>query len=94
MTRPLAAPPVPPEVPEVHPEGDFIEGEDALVIFYFHANPGPTELVWNLADIAENLTSTETNMTATAGRYTSEGWNATVLINGCASGIANIFGEK
>jgi hypothetical protein len=71
---------VPPAEPEVNPEGSFVEGEEGVVIIYFHSNPAPTGLSWVLEDMAGNLTSTETNMTMTVGRYTSEGWKPTVSL--------------
>jgi hypothetical protein len=72
---------VPPAEPEVNPEGSFVEGEEGVVVIYFHSNPAPIRLSWVMQDMDVNLTSTETNMTIAAGRYTSEGWKPTVSLD-------------
>merc|ERR1719295_1909007 len=47
------------------------------------------KLSWYPADMPGNLTSTETNMTVQAGRYTSEGWkDAIECVNATGSAVA------
>ena len=41
-----SAPPVAASETEIHPEGKFVSGEEAVLIVHFRANPEPIELTW------------------------------------------------